>query len=313
MVWLAHFVHPDGSLGGEYASRNTQTYYPAAFEMLALRLPAAAWISERMRSSVVNGAAVGLSNIDIYNHFPILNNLVFAYLALDQRGGAIAPTEEPGETLELAWYPKAGIARVRRERYDAYVGTAKGGVIKVFDRIQKAMVYSDCGYVGLLEDGRTISSQYQDSQRSIDVADSRIEVSGVFFEVSRPDMNPMRFLGFRIFSLTFGRFAFLGQWLKRYLVKLLIYRKVAIDIRIKRVIEFENHGVRVRDSLVGQDGTRLKSLRWSDRFTTIHMGSSRYFVMNELQAFQGKTDFEREIALGDIPTGVVIERNVCIS
>ncbi len=27
--FLAHFIHPDGSIGGEYASRNTQTYYPA--------------------------------------------------------------------------------------------------------------------------------------------------------------------------------------------------------------------------------------------------------------------------------------------
>jgi hypothetical protein len=33
--FLAHFVHPDRSIGGEYASRNTQTYYPAAFEMLS--------------------------------------------------------------------------------------------------------------------------------------------------------------------------------------------------------------------------------------------------------------------------------------
>ncbi|MCZ6672123.1 MAG: hypothetical protein O7C75_04210, partial [Verrucomicrobia bacterium] len=41
--FLAHFVHPDGSLGGEYTSRNTQTYYPAAFEMFAAQNPVASW------------------------------------------------------------------------------------------------------------------------------------------------------------------------------------------------------------------------------------------------------------------------------
>jgi hypothetical protein len=43
------FIHPDRSLGGEYGSRNTQTYYPAAFEMLAASDKAAAWIAQTMR------------------------------------------------------------------------------------------------------------------------------------------------------------------------------------------------------------------------------------------------------------------------
>ncbi len=53
--FLAHFVHPDGSIGGEYASRNTQTYYPAAFEMLAHRDPSSAWIARTMRPGIGTG------------------------------------------------------------------------------------------------------------------------------------------------------------------------------------------------------------------------------------------------------------------
>src|SRR5262245_35899441 len=87
-AFLAHFAHPDGSLGGEYASRNTQTYYPAAFEMFASVDPAAAWIAETMRPSLANGSAAGLLGVDIQNYFPCLNNLVFAYLAT--KGGRIA-------------------------------------------------------------------------------------------------------------------------------------------------------------------------------------------------------------------------------
>jgi len=80
MTFLAYFVHPDGSLGGEYASRNTQTYYPAAFEIFAMRHPAAAWIADKMRPSVLSGAAAGLRSVDAYNYFPFLNNVVFAYI-----------------------------------------------------------------------------------------------------------------------------------------------------------------------------------------------------------------------------------------
>jgi len=58
-AWLSCFIHPDGSIGGEYTSRNTQTYYPAAFEMLSAGDPSAAWIARTMRASVWNGAAAG--------------------------------------------------------------------------------------------------------------------------------------------------------------------------------------------------------------------------------------------------------------
>src|SRR5262249_11890541 len=163
MAFLAHFAHPDGSLGGEYASRNTQTYYPAAYEMFANIDPVAAWIAETMRPSVASGAAPGLRGIDAQNYFPCLNNLVFAYHACAERGDRVtlAP-EEPSGQSEFVWFPKAGMARVRRGGFDAFVGTAKGGVIKVFDRARRKLVYSDCGYIGRLGNGRLISTQYED-------------------------------------------------------------------------------------------------------------------------------------------------------
>ncbi|MCH8150116.1 MAG: CoA transferase, partial [Planctomycetes bacterium] len=87
-AFLAHFVHADGSLGGEYASRNTQTYYPAALEMMADRSEGAKWIAETMRPSVATLAAAGLGSVDAYNYFPLLNNAVFAYLACMTRADA---------------------------------------------------------------------------------------------------------------------------------------------------------------------------------------------------------------------------------
>ena len=115
VTFQAHFVHPDGSLGGEYSSRNTQTYYPAAFEMLAHEHRAASWISDRMRGSVDGSAAAGLRAIDSYNYFPILNNLVFAFLARSSDSHAL-DSEEPapdtglqssasGDTHQQYWGP----------------------------------------------------------------------------------------------------------------------------------------------------------------------------------------------------------------
>ncbi len=148
----------------------------------------------------------------------------------------VEPSADPG----LTWFPKAGLARVRTDRYDAYVGTAKGGVVKVFDRRRRSSIYSDCGYVGRLRSERSVSSQYHDPERPTKADASRIEVEGDLVEFSRPTMSPVMFVGFRVFTLTVGRFPGLGRWLKARLVKTLIYRRRGIPVRFTRRIEFDD-------------------------------------------------------------------------
>lgn len=305
--FLAHFVHPDGSLGGEYASRNTQTYYPAGFEMLAHRSPAAAWIAATMRSSAGTAAAAGLSGVDAWNYFPFLNNLVFASQA-HQRERHTGSPADPTPAVGLSWFPKAGLARIRRGRYQAYIGTAKGGVVKVFDRDRRALAYSDCGYVGRLEGGKLCSTQYFDPERPVHCDEEGIEVSGTLMAFARPVMTPFRFIGFRMFSLTVGRIGSLGRWLKRYLVKVLIYRRRPLDLSFRRRIRFGDTGITVEDEIGGPAANQLASLRWGALFTTIHMGSSRYFIENELRS--GGAGRLVEVPLEDVRKGTRLTREV---
>lgn len=293
MTFLAEFVHADGSIGGEYTSRNTQTYYPAAFEVFAPRSGAAAWIAQRMRPVVLGAEAAGLRAVDAYNYFPMLNNLVFAYRAATS-GSARAQPRGPAGAEGLAWFPGAGIARVRRERYDAYVGAAKGGVIKAWDRRTGRLVLSDCGWVARTKDGRMAATQYQDPHRPLRVEDARIEVDGQLFLAARPVMSPLRFLAFRIFTLTVGRWPAVGRWLKRELVRVLIYRKRAVPVAFRRVIDFDEDRITIRDEFRGEAGRRLKTLERRALFTTIHMGSSRYFVLNDLAAARPPAAAEAE-------------------
>jgi hypothetical protein len=315
MSFLAHFIHPDGSLGGEYASRNTQTYYPAVFEMFCGQDPAASWIAETMRPSLLNAAAAGLDCVDAYNYFPFLNNFVFAYLASAQRGRTRVSPEEPSSGTGLVWFPQAGLARVRRNRYDAYIGTKKGGVIKVFDRFLRKLVYSDCGYVGRLHGGKLFSSQHQDHDWAVKVRPDWIAIEGTFCETSRPRLSPFTFIGFRLFTVTLGRLPGLARWLKRILVKVLIYRKRTLNIRFKRTVDFKDMSLTVRDHLSGRDGKRVEELHWGEVFTAIHMGSSRYFIANELNrsGVMNGDVATRPIDPGQIAEGVQLERIVTFS
>lgn len=281
--FLKHFIHPDRSLGGEYASRNTQTYYPAAFEMLAERIGSARWIASEMRTSVHDGSATGLLSVDAYNYFPLLNNYVFALRAGLSRGAeSVEPAPPPSQAYSMH-FPKAGLLKVRRDRFDLLVGISKGGVIKLFDRKKRRLLFSSCGYIGRTSNGKLCSNQTFNADATALVSETEVEQVAQFFSFSRPVMTPVKFLLFRIFSLSTGRFSTLASWLKRLLVKVLIYRKNELQLELRRKIRIDENGIVLIDRICGAHLKRLRSLQHKSIFTTIHMGSSRYFIPNELE------------------------------
>lgn len=304
-AFQAHFVHPDGSLGGEYTSRNTQTYYPAAFEMLSRADGSARWIADTMRPSVESSAAAGLAAVDAYNYFPLMNNCVFAARAATHAEHMAAKPTLPQSGAKQ--FPKAGLLKVEHGRYTLYVGLHKGGALKAFDRQRSRLIATDCGYIGRLTNGKLLSSQALDNDRPIEIAENRITIRGSFYGIKKPVMKPIPFLCFRAFSLTAGRFKPISRWLKSLLVKVLIYRKRALDLRFVRTIDLRDDGFTVRDKIQGGIGPQIAELRWQDVFTTIHMGSSRYFVPHELidTAPAGATE---PIDPNRLSTGVTRER-----
>lgn len=307
--FLAHCVHPDGSLGGEYGSRNTQTYYPAAFEMTAARSSAAAWIAERLRPSVPTAAAAGLRGACPYNYFPFLNNLTFAWrAAVDERPRRMPL--EPSADRALVWFPDAGIARVRRKWYAAWVGTSKGGVVKVFHTAKGELLWSDCGFAGRLAGGGIAASSVLDRARPAQVSAEAIEVSGSFYEVSRPVLDPLRFALFRLFSITLGRAPALARWTKDLLVRVLVRRKRELDLRFRRVVRFEERAVVVEDRLEGAGARGVRELAREAHLTTIHMGSSRYFVEHELAAGRAEGPAEPPLDPEAVARGVDLVRRI---
>ncbi len=309
--FLAHFVHPDGSLGGEYASRNTQTYYPAAFEMSAHRSHAASWIAERMRSSVADGSAAGIAAVDAWNQYPLLNNLVFAHRALVDAERPPLPPREPDAGRSFTHFPEAGLLCVRRARYEAVVATKKGGVIKAWERGANRLAYSDCGWIARGKRGGLIATQAFDPARAIRVEADSVEVECEAVRVSRPTFHPLSFLGFRTFTLTIGRFPAVARRLKALLVHVLVYRKRGGGLALSRRIELGESEIRVVDRLAGD--ASLRDVQRAARFATIHMGSSRYFVPNELRGARAEGAPEDRLDGRELSSGAVRERSVRFS
>jgi hypothetical protein len=279
-TFLKHFIHPNGTLGGEYGSRNTEFYFPAGFEMLAPACADAAAIAHFMRPPIANAIPAGLAMMDRYNLLPMLNNYLFADAASAAAPAARAglPCEQEGE-----WhFADAGLLVRSTASYYAVVGLSKGGVVKLYDRRTGQPAASDCGYWARLGDKRVVSSQSLSRPARASVAGGRLELDAEFVQINQRVMTPWLFMAFRLFSLTFGRSQAIADRIKRVLVDVLVRRRRPVPMALRRTITLEPSQVIVEDVLTGSAGLTVESVAAGDKFSTIHMGSSRYFQQQEM-------------------------------
>ncbi len=280
MRFIKFFFHPNGTLGGEYGSRNTEFYFPAGFEILSSELPDAALIAGFMRDSIENQTAAGLSAMDTYNFLPMFNNYLFA--AGHARDIDTAGSEMPCEKKHDTYFPDAGLYVKSNNSYYCVLGLSKGGVLKIYDRQKRQLIASDCGYWAELDTGKVASSQALQRSGLWEHKENTFNVKSDFKIVQRHIQTPPLFLGFRLFTLTLGRFRAAAYWLKNLLVHMLIHKSNKIPLELSRRVRFEENTILVDDHITMKGNIKVQTLKHGTKFATIHMGSSRYFQEQEI-------------------------------
>ncbi len=280
-TFLTHFIHPNGTLGGEYASRGTEFYFPAGFEILASALPEAALIAGFLRPHVQARTMAGLWTMDVYNFFPLLNNYLFAA----ECAGPSPPTaiDLPCRKTGEWFFPDAGLLVKSAPDWYAVLGISKGGTLRIHDKVNGHLAVSDCGYWARLEKGGVASSQTLNRGAHWKRDGDAWRVESWFAPVSHRLHSTWTFMAFRLFSSTVGRVPAVAYWLKARLVRVLVRPRRPLDLRLDRTVRFEAGAITVEDELTLGRGVRVSELRRGAKFSSIHMGSSRYFQFQELE------------------------------
>lgn len=276
--YLAYFIHPDGSIGGEYGSRNTQIYYPAGFEILGDEIPLAGQIAVFMRQAIVNNDTITLEIVDKGNYIPYFNNYMIAYLEGCTGVGLTKKNRLPFEKESFHFlFPKSGIFIVNTDKYYAILNFKKGGILKVFDKYRKKMILDDCGYIGALNKGKIITSQIYSEQVEYEIIKNGLRLCKCFYSVPENYPTPWKFVVLRLFNMSIMRNKTLNRLIKLLLVKLLITNKYEYKIILKRELTFTKDVIFVKDILVNQTHYTFKWLEYGRKFSSIHMASSKYF------------------------------------
>lgn len=279
LEFISYFIHPDGTIGGEYGSRNTEFYFPAVFEILASEFPVAASVAAFLRPYVENGHTAGLAAMDAYNFFPVFNNYLHAGLNFsDLRNHSFLPKDKSF----IKYFDDAGLYIRSTSSYYAVCGLSKGGVIKIFDKKHSRLKDSDCGYWGRFLRGDFVTTQYLRRPFCVSFSGNKLCLKTFFSKVPQKIFDPVLFIFFRLFLLTLGRSRMIGYFIKRLLVKILIIKKSVLKSSLKREIIFEEDSILIRDELNLSKGDPFVFLTKGSKFVSMHMGSSRYFQKNEL-------------------------------
>ena len=279
--FLAHCVHPDGSVGGGYGARNTALYFPAGLERVSARLPVAGAVAAFMRERLGHEAVVTPSVTDAEN-FPSL-----AYTWLE---ACLVPTAEPPAPPAampcmalrgVKCFGDSGIVVAGADRYYAVLNGRKGGVCRVFDRERGTLAYEDAGYL-LSTPRRRYSTALLGAGRITDRDDHTVRVEARAQEVRPLPATPFNFLVLRLLNLTVFRSLWLGQLVRTWIVRRLIVRRRDGPWRLTRTVRFDEHAIELSDELDAAGAPPLDWVTLPRHFTPIHMGSARYFHPSQL-------------------------------
>ncbi len=262
------FMHPDGSYGGEYGSRNTYHYYPHGFELMAAHTP----LARRLNDRYLAGAAAGKR---YYNDDSrMIGHLVHNWLAA-WRDYAKREMSEPevGGNEGIVWLADAGLAVGRRGGYHAVAGMKKGGVVKIYDR--ERCIHSDTGLIGRLGDGTVLVSHLQDAENQVsaEVEHGVFKVKGVFSKRKSKLASPVKLIVFRVLNMTLGRF--FPNLLRGLLQKILITGKARTEWWFERTITMGKAGVTIEDRV--DPGAGWVALSSGSDATSIYVAASNVY------------------------------------
>jgi hypothetical protein len=269
----AEFIHPDGSYGGEYSSRNTYNFFPHGFELVGQWFPEALQINDRFLAGLEAGLAPCYADDHIVGHHTW--NYLLAWRDFVPDRPALTP-----RPMGRVWLQNAGLLIDRRHQTELYLALNKGGVFKLFRDGQ--LIASDTQFSVQTAQGHQIKTAVAHlvGQYEVQVGAETIDLAGQLGWAKQKQMTPLNLMILRIVMLTGGRF--FPNLIRKLLQNLLITGKKPAPFRFHRQLRWEDDRWRVTDDLQAEDWRSVQSVAIGCDQTSIYVVMSRTFQAGQL-------------------------------
>jgi len=279
----SYFVYPNGFYAGSIGSRNTLHFYTHGFEIFSKEIPIASSIKTKMLSALSHDKLVPpeiMSDRYMFYRVPELLQSFIDYYE--------TKNELPKLPYELdvchKYIDKAKIwIKSSHNRY-IIANLAKGGVIKIFDKISGKLIFNDCGLIGELTNKKQITTQWIDPMHFIETSKNGFEVKGKFNYIpGNKYFNVYKFIIFRIILILIGWKSNWAHWLKGTIRKTLMLGVRPTDLCFELSLKILDDKILI-EKKIEKLSKKLEVARMisGGEFFVRYVPQSRYFQNQEL-------------------------------
>ncbi|MEQ1858820.1 MAG: hypothetical protein ABMA13_02680 [Chthoniobacteraceae bacterium] len=278
--FAAHFVHPDGSFGGEYTSRNTYNYFPHGFEIAGQWFPDAPGLNDQFARGLDRDLGACYADDHILGHH------AWSYLLAWQHWHAQRPI--PALPAEGRTHFKHAGLIVERRGYDTlYLALNKGGVFKLFrsDRL----VHSDTGF-SVVTGGKKsrVAVAHLVAKYQVKIEDDTVEISGKLGWAKTKQMTTFNLVVLRALMFTVGRF--FPNLIRKLLQRVLITGKKAAPFEFTRRLRWTGAQLEVADELHAKSWEPVEQIGIGPAQTSIYVVMSRTYQPGQLEPWLDLSD-----------------------
>lgn len=282
--FLQYFIHPDGSLGGDYGSRNT-TYF--LYNGLEITAP-------------INKTAIAIRD-KIFEKETSIDDRYMTHYVLPSAVSALVNQKKLKSNVKLPYTKKfkkyfkdAGLFVYSDNNLYLVCNLKKLGVINLF-RGQKR-IFADCGYRAKLDKKSFAVSNWTKPEYETKVKSdkSHIEIisKGALSKTKFYVPTPIKHIILRLAT------PFLGSMMRDILRKIFITPNKPSDILLKRTIVIKGKHIRIIDQITAKQP--IKEIHSTDSLSLRYVPSSRYFDTHELD------NLNRPISLKNIRRATIL-------
>jgi hypothetical protein len=284
---VAHFVHPDGSYGGEYTSRNTYNFFPHGFELVGKWMPEALNINDRFLVGLANGKGSCYADDHIVGHH------TWNYLLTWRDFAQERPPLKPRPSGRF-WLPEARVLIDRREGTELYLALNKGGAFKFFRDNQ--LVLSDTQLSLQVRDKGKIKNAvgHLVGHYETKIQEDEIILRGQLGWAKQKQMTPLNLMILRLVMLSVGRF--FPNLIRKLLQKMLITGKTQAPFAFERRFRWRSGHWHLRDELRAQESWQnVVSAGLGGDQTSIYVVMSRTYQRGQLQPWKDLTEQVKQL------------------
>ena len=273
--YLSYFIHPNGSVGGEYGSRSTTFFAPYGFAENIKNCKSSSAIYHKL--FLTESSFINTSIDDRYICHFILPSYLLSIKIL-----------QPGTIIEYVLPYKRDFNKLFKETglyihstpdYYFITNLKKGGIFNLYSKNNQGN-YVDAGYVIEHKKKLYVTNWLnEDSIHSIDKKENTIEMKSKFYCVLNKVPTPFYHTMLRILSFIGGK------KILPLLKEIFIHRQKISDGKMNRNFIFGDHQVEIIDE-IQTDKMSIKNITFANPANTFrYVAPSNYFQDYELMDF----------------------------